>query len=216
VNHGLIGIISGQAAVDYPAKRVYFASRAFGSAPNDNTLWCLDLVTQKACWAQPYGDIDGGVSLRGDRIYVGTTGGSVLAVNASDGSPGWTFTPGVPDGPVKGYVVTDWQTDDVYFATSTRVWSLSDTGPITFSHNWLSTGVLYANPSTPVYAPGDPWVYVGGDGKLSRLSVLDGSEMSFFAIGDGSARVGSPTIDLGNNFAYVGTDVGIVSAVQLP
>jgi outer membrane protein assembly factor BamB len=147
---------------------------------------------------------------------VGTTAGAVLAVNASDGSPGWTFTPAVPDGPVKGYVVSDRLTDDLYFATSTRLWSLSDTGLATFTHNWSPVGVPFTKPSTPVYAPGDSLVYVGGDGRLARLSVADGSEVDSFTLGDGLSIVGSPTLDLANGFAYVGTDAGVVYAIQLP
>ena len=218
---GRIGIISGQAAVDYAARRVYFASRRFGPAPDDKTLWCLDLDTQRACWAAAYGDIDGAVTLRGNRLYVGTTTGEVLAVNAADGSLGWSFTPAGPDGPVKGYVVSDRLTDDVYFSTTSRVWSLSDTGPFTFAQNWSPAGISCSNPSTPVYAPGDPWVYVGsGDGRLYRLSVGDGSIITDAAfpvrLGDGTAGVGSPTLDLFGRFAYVATEDGVVHAVQLP
>jgi hypothetical protein len=62
-------------------------------------------------------------------------------------------------------------------------------------------------------------VYAGGsDGKLHRFSVTTGAEdvAAPFPIqlGDGSGAVGSPTFDL-PNFMYVGTDDGIIYAVQL-
>jgi outer membrane protein assembly factor BamB len=213
---GRIGTISGQAAVDYGAKRVYFASRAFGPAPDNRTVWCVDLGTGKAIWAQPHGDVDGGVALRGDRPYVGAFNGisnEMRALETNDGSLAWLFPVG---GAVKGWVSPDRLTANLYFSTDdNRVFSLKDEGA-TYLENWSSGGVSLNSPSPPTFAPADTVVYVGGIGRLFRLDVGTGSVVDSFVVGDGTAIVGSPTLDLRPGFAYVGTDLGIVYAIQLP
>jgi len=213
---GRIGPVNGQAVVDYATHRVFFASRAFGAAPDNKTLWCVDFETGLPLWAKPYGDIDASLGLRGGRLYVATNAGTVLAVNASDGLAAWTFTIPASEGPAKGYVAADVLSQNLYFSTSTRVWSLRDAGP-TFSDNWPPGGAFPPSPSTPVYAPLDTVVYVGGgDGRLYRLNVGDGTILDFFTLGKGDAAVGSPTLDLRGNYVYVGTEAGRVYAVQLP
>jgi outer membrane protein assembly factor BamB len=214
VNNGLIGIISGQPAVDYnPAnKRVYFASRAFGGAPDNKTVWCVNLTDGKSCWAQVHGDIDTGVTLQGSRLFVGTNSGTVLALNASDGTAAWGAPLVTGDGNVRNYVAPDRLTGDIYFSTSSKVWRVQASGT-SASPIW---SVNVANPSTPVYAPGDSIVYVGGLGSLFKLNVAGGGVAGSFLLGDGTSKVGSPTLDLRNGFAYVGTEAGVVYAVRIP
>ena len=74
-NGGGIGIINGQAAIDYPNQRVYFASYA---GPATFTLWCLDFDASSVNlkWASPLSDIGGSPVLYQGRVYVGTTGGA--------------------------------------------------------------------------------------------------------------------------------------------
>jgi outer membrane protein assembly factor BamB len=214
VDNGLIGIVSGQPAVDYdPAsKRVYFASRAYGAAPNDKTVWCVNLTDGKSCWARSHGSIDTGVTLQGTRLYVGTNAGTVLALNASSGTLAWSSAFPTGDGNVKGYVAPDRATGDIYFSTSSRVWRVQASGGAA-SPVW---SVPVTNPSTPVYAPGDTVVYVGGMGNLFELNVSSGAVAGSFPLGDGTAKVGSPTLDLRNGFAYVGSEAGVVYAVRIP
>ncbi len=220
---GRIGVVNGQAAVDYNSSppRVYFASRAFGSAPADRTLWCLNLETGAIIWAEPHGDIDGSVTLRGDRLYVGAFNGvshEVRAIDTGTGLAKWVLPTG--DGPVKGFVLADRVSSDLYFSTTGRVWGITDTGGTTFTPKWNAPlgFVAFPNPSTPLYAPQDTFVFVGGGGRLFRLGALDGSLniLDSFRLGDGNAQVGSPTLDILHNFVYVGTDAGIVYAIQLP
>jgi hypothetical protein len=218
---GTIGPVNGQAAVDYATKRVYFASRAFGASPNDRTVWCVDFETGLVVWAQSHGDIDASVSLRGNHLYVATNDGRVLALGTSDGLPDWTFTIPAGEGVARGYVVTNFLNTNLYFATSTRVWSLRDDGPAYFVI-WpggvtLPGGIPGNSPSTPVYAPGAAHVWVGGsDNRLHRLNVTDGSGFDSFVLGEPSipTAVGSPTLDLGGGFVYVGTEAGRVYAIQ--
>ncbi len=215
VDHGKIGIVAGQAAVDYdPAnKRVYFASRAFGGAPDNNTLWCVNLTDGKACWAQSYpGSIDRGVTLLGDRLFLGTNAGTVIAANASDGTAAWGAPLVTGNGNVRGYVAPDRLTGDLYFSTDSQVWRVQGMG----ANPSVVWSVPFTAPSTPVYAPGDTVVYVGGDGSLFKLNVTGGGGAGSFLLGDGGSKVGSPTLDLRNGFAYVGTEAGIVYAVRIP
>jgi uncharacterized repeat protein (TIGR01451 family) len=219
---GTIGPVSGQAAVDYVARRVYFASRASGVAPNNRTVWCVDFETGLVLWAQAHGDVDAAVSLRGNHLYVATNDGRVLALRTSDGGADWTFTVPGAEGVAKGYVVTNFLNTNVYFSTATRVWSLRDDGA-SFFLNWGASGVPLPggipgnSPSTPVYAPGAPHVWVGGsDNRLHRLNVGDGSGFDSFVLGDAAVptAVGSPTLDLSGGFVYVGTEAGRVYAIQ--
>jgi outer membrane protein assembly factor BamB len=220
---GKIGAISGQAAVDQVGKRVFFASRAFGPSPDDKTVWCVDLETGTGRWAQPFGDVDTGVSFTGTRLLVGAnnpspTVKSIDTVAPNEGLLIWTFsiTPAL-EGPVKGYVAVDRVSGSLFFATANKLWALNSDK----SAKWAPTGDrTLGNASTPVYAPGDLWVYAGGgDGKLHRFSVTTGAEDTSapfpIQLGDGTGAVGSPTYDL-PNFMYVGTDTGVVYAVQLP
>jgi outer membrane protein assembly factor BamB len=220
---GRIGAISGQAAVDQQAKHVYFASRAAGPSPDDKTVWCVDYETGLACpgfTPQAYDDIDTGVSISGGVLFVGANscgGGNpcVRAIRSSDGNQSWSYSIAIAgEGPPKGYVVVDRLTGDSYFSTAHFVWALDAGG----GFKWTSP-TLFA-PSIPVYAPGDAFVYVGtGDGFLRRLRVsglLQDTTAPFpIRLGDGTSGAGSPTFDL-PNFMYVGTENGIVYAVQLP
>jgi outer membrane protein assembly factor BamB len=210
-----IGIISGMASVDYPNRRVYFASRARAGG-SSNTLWCLNLTAAgvSLAWARALGNIDGSPVLRGSRVYVGTNNGRVHALDANDGTPLWMFDTGLGE-PIKGYLFPDGSGDDLYFSTTTRVFSISDMGASGVL-NWSVDSI--PNPSIPLFTPGSIYVLVGGsDGRLYQLDV-SGSMPTITSVqlGDGLAAVGSPSLDVVNGMVYVGTDAGIVYAAELP
>jgi outer membrane protein assembly factor BamB len=218
---GRIGAISGQAAVDQVTKRVYFASRAFGATPDDKTVFCVDLETGAGLWAAPRGDVDAGVSLAGGFLFVGTNDPKVKKIDTvapNEGVEVWAFTVPPAEGPPKGYVAVDRVTGDSYFATVSSVWALKSDG----TPKWPPSGSrALASPSTPVFAPQDLYVYVGSsDGKLHRIFAASGTEDTTapfpIPLGDATAAVGSPTYDLGPRYLYVGTEAGIVYAIQLP
>jgi uncharacterized repeat protein (TIGR01451 family) len=226
---GGIGIVSGAAAVDYATGRVYFASRA-KSGGSANTLWCLQLVGPPpaafaACsgWThRALGDVDGSPVLRAGRVYVGSSagGGTVHSVDAATGSPGLdrVFVHG--DGQVKGFVFPDRSSDDVYFATESRVWALSDTAG-GFVENFAPGGLALGSgvrPSTALFVPGSRYVYAGGtDGRLYEVDVL-GPTVKSVVLGDGRAAVGAPSLDRGftPNLVHVGTEAGVFYAVAVP
>jgi hypothetical protein len=73
------------------------------------------------------------------------------------------------------------------------------------------------SPSTPVVAPGSTNVFVGGsDGRLYELDTVSPLPAGTGILGDGTAAVGVPTIDLLNSMVYVGTDQGVIYGVLLP
>jgi len=218
---GRIGAISGQAAVDLVTKRVYFASRAFGAAPDNRTVWCVDLETGAGLWAAARGDIDTGASLAGSTLWVGTNDPKVKKIDTvapNEGVELWSFPIPPAQGPAKGYVAVDRLSGDSFFSTASAVWALDSAG----SPKWLPGGDrLLGAPSTPVFAPQDLFVYAGGgDGKLHRFFVVGGAEDTAapfpIRLGDGSAAAGSPTYDLFPGYVYVGTESGVVYAIQLP
>ena len=121
-----IGIVSGGAAVDYPAARAYFASRerAGGSS---NTLWSVDFDGSSATlnWAQPLGNIDGSPVLFNGRVYVGTMAGVVYALDAASGVVEWSLPLG--DGAIKGFLFPRFGTNQLFLTTTGKIWSIEDT-----------------------------------------------------------------------------------------
>jgi outer membrane protein assembly factor BamB len=221
---GRVGAVNGQAAVDQVTRRVYFASRAFGASPDNNTVWCVDLETGLGLWAEPHGDIDTAVTFSNGRLLVGTnppnpTVKAIDTVTPNEGVPIWSFAITPPaEGPAKGYVGVDRISGSVFFSTATRAWALNSN----MTPMWLPNGDRsLSNASTPVFAPQDAYVYFGGgDGRLHRLFVAGGTEDMAppfpIPLGDGAAAAGSPTYDLPAGYMYVGTENGIIYAVQLP
>jgi len=210
-----IGIISGGASVDYPNNRVYFASRAAGSA---NTLWCLNLTGTGLTfrWAAAIGDIDGSPIRYNGAIYVGTNGGRVHALDASSGVPRWSAPFDTNDGAVKGFLWPEFGTNRLYFTTTGKVWSISDNGT-SASLNWSAS---VPSPSVPLFLADSHYLIVGGDaGRLYQFDVAGTPPPpppTFVILGESNTVVGSPSLDLRDLMIYVGTDAGVIYAVDFP
>jgi len=209
-----IGIISGSAAIDYPNSRAYFASRTHPTGSAD-TLWCLVFngTTVGRVWSKPLGNIDGSPILMNGRVYIGTNSGIVHALNAATGSIQWSLPLG--DGPIKGFPFPR-GTNQLFLSTNTKVWSVLDnvsSGSV--SPGWPVTTI--PSPSIPLHVPGTLHLLVGaGDGKLYQMNVVTPLPVKSVVLGDGSAAVGAPTMDLVKMLIYVGTDAGVVYAVTFP
>jgi uncharacterized delta-60 repeat protein len=204
-----IGIISGGASIDYVAKRVYFASRVHPSG-SSHTLWCVDFSSglPVRCWSLPLGNIDGSPVLYGGAVYVGTNAGSVRAFDTS-GNPLWSLALG--DGPIKGFVFPQYGSSNVLVSTNGKVWSIAS-GAV--NPGWP---VAIPSPSIPLYVPGTMKVLVGsGNGFLYQMDAATPTPVKSVLIGDGTAAVGAPTMDLRKFLLYMGTDDGIVYAVRFP
>lgn len=214
--NGGIGVIAGTPSIDYTNKRIVFASRQRPGGSLD-TVWCLsfDAVSATKVWSRNVGDVDGSVIVAGGVAYVGTNGGTVQALDAATGIPRWTgpFTTG--DGPVKAFVWRDYATGRLYFSTTGKVWSVTDGGGSATAY-W-STPVTIPSPSNPLLYGG--FAYVGGgDGKLYEIDASSPTPAAprSVVLGDGTAAVGSPSLDVNSGLLHVGTDAGIVYAVQGP
>jgi len=221
-----IGIIGDMAVVDYATSRVYFASHA-RSGGSSSTLWCLKLASASPGpvftldWKRDLGDISSSPVLRGGRVYVGSAlgGGTVFSIDADGGDVALDRTFSHGDGQVKGFIFPDRASQDLYFATGTRVWGVSDTAdpmPDKFSGGVvLAPGVT---PSPVLFVPGSHYVYVGGsDGRLYELDVLGSPpSVNSVALGDGLSTVGGPSLDWWYSLVHVGTEAGIFYAVESP
>jgi hypothetical protein len=223
-----MGLVIGGAALDYPGRRAYFTSRP-GSA--STTLWCVEVTggaptaTCPGWIPRSYGGaagFDAGPVMKGSRLYVGDGNGTVYALDPGDGGILWTFPTG--DGAVKGFVFPDPFSSNLYFATSTKVWGIVDNGG-SASLAWPEVTTI-VNPSIALLAPGQPRLLVGGqEGPTKKLFQIDFTSagplgppptIQSVVLGDGASVVGSPAYDSGHNLVYVGTDAGIVYAVQMP
>lgn len=212
-----IGIISSSAAVHYATKRVYFASRARPGGSSD-TVWALDFAANppQLLWSTPVGNVDGSAVLFGSVLYVGTNSGALYALDAASGDVNWSLPLG--DGGIKGFVFPSFGTGDLFLATNSKIWSVSDNGSsAAVNPGWPVTAVDVPSPSTPIVIPGATNVLAGGsDGRLYQLDTVSPLPSSNVSLGDGTAAVGVPTIDLLNSMVYVGTDQGVIYGVLLP
>lgn len=207
-----IGIISSTAAVDYTNKLVYFASRvrAGGSA---DTVWSVDFAADppRLVWSTPVGNVDGSPILFRGFLLVGTNSGNLLAMDTSNGDVAYSIP--LLNGAVKGFVFPHHGTQNVFLSTNDKIWSVN---VITASVNpdWPVGSV--SSPSTPVAIPGGDVLSGGGDGHLHQLDPLTPLAAASTSLGDGTAAVGMPTVDVLNSMAYVGTDQGVIYGVLLP
>ncbi|MEM9556091.1 MAG: PQQ-binding-like beta-propeller repeat protein [Acidobacteriota bacterium] len=212
-----IGPISGTAALDYAASRVYFTSRARagGSA---GTVWCLDFTGGGAtlAWSAPVGDVDGAATVAGGRVYVGTVSGEVVALDALTGAEAWRFD--AADGPIKSYL---WPrgASSLVFSTTNTVWSLRDDGGSSTTQ-WSLATIAAPSPPVALALGGTPYVWVGSsDGRLHQLTLAgDGSldSSTSLPLGVGTAAVGPPAVDPRIDTAFAGTEDGRIHSIALP
>jgi outer membrane protein assembly factor BamB len=216
---GPIGPISGTPLIDYATRRVYFASQSRGSG---DTLWCLELNASPVFtwkWSTNLGHITGSPVLRNGRLYVGTDAGNVYSLDALTGGDSRTLV--TADGPVKGFLFPDRRNDDLMFATNTKVWSISDTSPMTVNWTWTTAGL---NPSLILYWPNTNLLYVGSrDGQLYELDFTSATLVvpptsKVQVLGDGLGQVGAPSLDIGvtPRLLVVGSEAGVVYGIEVP
>jgi uncharacterized repeat protein (TIGR01451 family) len=210
-----IGAINGGPSLDYAGKRLFFATQEHPL--NTSTVWCASLLDGTVLWSKPYGNITGVPTFRGGRVYVGNDQGVVYALNAANGNQVWSYDTKTvaPDGGVNWTVFLDRLGDDLYFSTNTRVWSLSEVAVPGATLNW-SLDLGPNTPTPPLLHTGTKYLYLGAnDGRLRQIDVTDGSVLAL-PLGDGVGAVGTPAVDTVNGLVYVGTEPGIVYAVQVP
>jgi hypothetical protein len=214
-----VGVVSGGVSVDYATRRVYFTSRRAG---RPDTVWAFDASAAglSLAWSRAPGDVDAAPVLRGGRLYVGTVGGEIRAYDASvgplEGSEPWSAPFPTLDGSVKGFLFPDRLSSDLFFSTNGKLWSIRDDGGDA-GFNWSTTAV--PSPSIPVIGRvgGIAYVFVGGgDGRLYQLDAATGLQVTSVRLGDGSARIGPPSLDATSGLVFAGSEAGILYAVQVP
>jgi outer membrane protein assembly factor BamB len=221
---GPIGPIGGSPAIDYATRRIYFASH---KRSGGDTLFCLEIGASSPVlsyrWSRDLGHVTGSPVLRGGRVYVGSDAGIVYSIEALDGLQANDRTYSTLDGPVKGFVFPDRRNDDLMFATSTKVWSLSDDGSATMALNWtFAPGGL--NPGVVLYWPLTSFVYVGSaNGELYELDFTSATPSTpptfkLQVLGGGLGQVGAPSLDIGvtPRLLMVGSEPGVVYGLTIP
>jgi hypothetical protein len=219
---GTLGPVSGSTAVDYSTtpQRVYFTSRRHGAG---DTVWALNVNNSApvftTLWSSYLGEFDTSPVLRNGRLYVANTTNVVFSLDAAAGSD--TRTMNTFDGPVKGFLFPDRRNDDLFFATNTKVWSVSDT-PGGLVTNWTWT-MPVGSPSIVLYWPQTNYVYVGGgNGTLWELNLAylpaDAEFAKSRTLGDGTGQIGAPTLDIGvtPRLLVVGSESGVLYGVEVP
>jgi len=226
-----LGPVSGSPAVDYRAQRVYFASRRRAGG---DTVWALGITPTSVAYAwslDPGGEFDSSPVLRYPRLYVGDTAGVVYSIDTTATPPtlaGDVRTMSTLDGPVKGFLFPDRRNDDLFFATNTKVWCVTDTGAgLVTRWTWTTPGL---SPSLVLHWPNTSYVFFGGqDGKLYQLDFSYDPASPQFAravtLGDGAGRIGAPSLDggveppavsPGKKLLVVGSEAGVLYGVEVP
>ncbi len=212
-----MGIISSSAVVHYATKRVYFASRARSGGSSD-TVWAVNFGSNppQRLWSTAVGNVDGSPVLFRNVLYVGTNAGELYALDVATGIVKWSLPLG--DGAIKGFVFPNYGTGDLFLATNSKIWSIFDNGSSgAVNPGWPVTAVDVPGPSTPIVIPGAVNILAGGsDGRLYQLDTASPLPSAKVVLGDGTAAVGVPSVDLLNSMVYVGTDQGVIYGVLLP
>ncbi len=221
---GDMGPVTGTPVLDYPNNRAYVAS--FSRAGTNPSLWCVQIdpagdMTACPGWTAPLlGDVVTSPVLKNGRLYV-SSNTDIYSVDATSGTPGSAYPTG--DGPVKAFLFPDRRNDDLYFATSSTVWSVVDAaGTFTKNWDWNAAGAL--QPAAVLYWPGTDLLYVGSqDGMLYELDFTAATTVTpplvkQLQLGNGSDHIGTPTLDIGvtPELLLVGSESGVLYAVEVP
>ncbi len=227
---GALGPVTSTPVLDYATDQAYFTS--WGLTIGTTTVWCVEVAgpgTMTRCpgWTLPdLDDIDASPVLNNGQLYVANNAGDVYSLDATDGTylPLGTFSTG--DGPVKGFLFPDRRGGELYFATETMVWSVTDTAG-ELSTNWTWDDGPGFKPSIVLQWPGTDFLFVGSDGgKLYQLEISGGRPSTpctppsckVIVLGGGSGQIGAPSLDIGAvpPVLHVGSEAGVVYAVEVP
>ena len=218
-----IGIISSQPTVDYANLRLYFTSRARGGG-SATTVWCLTFTDTSATLLTGFnptaiGDIDAGPILfkpttaASARLYVGTNSGSLVALDPTSGGTIWSTPLG--DGSIKGFVTPKFGSNLLFFSTNTKIWQVADDGGSP-TQTWGVTLPGAATPSIALVLGSLNRLLVGAsDGQLYQYDIT-GNPLppTSVPLGVGGAAAGAPSYDNVNNVVLVGTEAGIIYAID--
>ncbi len=226
---GNVENVYGMPVVDYTSNRVYFGTT--GTNPGGYTLWSLDLgpmgspdltLTPPGVlpWnPKPLGSGVGTVGslvLRNGRLYLGTGSGAASEMHSLRISDGGLYSYVHGDGQANGFPWPDRRNGRLYFSTATKVHALNDDGSsLAPDLGWVSGPLTMTNPSIVLQRPGTDELYVGdGLGRLVRINAATGMQVSAVTL-DAGAIIGAPSLDNVYNLLLVGSDKGVIYAVQV-
>lgn len=226
-----LGQVLSTPTLDYSTGRVYVTSwRFMGTEPS---VWCLQVLGDGSIDPTPvwiglpaWGDMSASPVMANSRVYVANTAGEIYSVKADDGTPGPAYP--TTDGAVKGFLFPNRATGELFFATATKVHSVSDTGG-TLTSNWTWDAGATLEPSIVLHWPGTDLLYVGSkDGTLWEVDFSLAPTLSSkqVVLGDGKSHVGAPSLDIGlvppdvsspgKSLLLVGSEEGVLYAVEVP
>jgi hypothetical protein len=223
---GGMGAILGIPAVDYANRRVYFTS-LHGS--ENKSVWCLDLgppgpgaLTLRWNSDTPQ-EISGSPVLIRGRVYVVDTSSDAWSIEAADNADSRSFSLGDGDG--KGFLFPDRRNMDLYVATQGKVHGLiDDTGGGGWSRKWPEISLTPGTPSVVLFWGGTNSLYVGVDqhpatgnaGGVLHIDTTTGGIAGSLQLDSAPQVIGAPSLDIGYDLLHVGSEAGILYAVEVP
>ncbi len=210
--------IVGMPYVDYARNRLYVASRA-GTAGTQQSLWVLNtldgtLVACTACTGLGHLETSPTLSYNGATLYVGSTAGTLYAINAAALTLKWSLALGTA---VTGFVWEDFTTvGRLYFAAAdgtVRCIQDGGTSGAACAAPWVSPSV--PGPLTPLLL-GKLFVgsWNGTLGQIYQIRLTDGFIEKQVTVGDGTKQPGDVSTETGNEI-FVGTTEGKIFKFSL-
>lgn len=175
----------------------------------DYYMWALDTEDGSVVWSrgqeqEPQSVVDGAVMVKDDVAYIGTNGGYVRAIDASNGDLLWSWEPeNASSDPLSARTAVVYYDDTLFVGglgegDQSHLFAIDPETQQTV-WDWAGDELSYATP-----AVGDGSVYVPGyGGTLYALDAGDGSEQWSTQVGD-SIEWSSPAV--AQDYVYVGAD----------
>jgi outer membrane protein assembly factor BamB len=153
----------------------------FGLDKGKETFFALNLQTGKTLWKKKPGDLSSSPTLCGDKIYVGTSDGTLWALDKATGEKIWQFEAKatIISTPACGYSSPTTNEELIYFGSADGyLYALSsDSGSVRWKYK--AEGGIYSSPAIM-----NEKVFFGSvDGNLYALNLEDGSFIWKFQTG---------------------------------
>jgi hypothetical protein len=223
---GLLGDITGMAAVEYPARVFFLTSSSSASiyalnlgSPGTPTLTGATLPTGNPVAlgsGSPLSPVR-----RSNRIFFGDSNGDVHGYDIVSGATHAPWSTG--DGQVKGFMWPDRRNFNFYFSTDSKVRGIQDDGGAFSELPWSpitsTTHPSVTSPSILLQMPGTDFLYFGNNqGQLVQVDLSGGTPVvrTVQLEPPGTVTIGAPSLDTGGNLVIVGSATGTIYAVHVP
>ena len=221
-----IGAIQGMASVDYDNDRVYFASKEGG---DNDSVWCLNIGapgnTALSLGVEPRRPVRRRTGARccatGGSTWwtTGATSGRCAPRTAATATPSasGTATPRASRSRTGATATSTWR------RAGGKVHAVTDTGS-GFARPWPEIDLSPSSPSVVLYQPGTDRLFVGVDqhplngnnAGLLQIDVSTGAIVGNVQLELVPQVIGPPSLDTGFGLIHVGSEAGILYAVEVP